>query len=148
MGARLSANHRRSLEASGRLKIKGDLGADQDFTFQITASLPPSVNGYLKRSQAGGVFKSQRAKAYQEQVGKLAKVAGAKMAEGDVSVIVTYYAKPDELDLDNGNKVLLDSMNGVAWIDDRQVRRILIERQPREEKQKPYAVILIQRYKP
>lgn len=148
MGVRLTQNHRRHLEAAGRLKIKGDLGADEYFAFEIEASLPPSVNGYLKRSGAGGVFKSDRAKAYQETVGKLAKAAGARMAEGDVSVAIIYYAKPDELDLDNGNKVLLDSLNGIAWIDDRQVRRLLIERRPREEKQKAKAVVFIQRYIP
>jgi crossover junction endodeoxyribonuclease RusA len=119
----------------------------------LTLPYPISANRYWRTYMPKG-FKapvttlSSEAKAYKEQVGWLVKAAGVqKPLVGRVQVEVKLYphrpldwqkrmrtagAAWDDsvqcIDLDNANKVLLDSLKGVAIEDDKWVRRIVAER--------------------
>lgn len=121
----------------------------------ITLKLPYpiSANRYWRTFMPRG-FKapvtavSNEAKAYKAQVGWIAKAAGVltPMA-GRVEVAYTLYPKRPQdwkkraekdplgwadtvqcIDLDNAQKVLMDSLKGVVFEDDRWVRRIVADR--------------------
>jgi crossover junction endodeoxyribonuclease RusA len=93
----------------------------------LTLPLPPSSNRYW-RNFRGRMVVSAEAKAYKEQVGWLARVAGVELLVGDVAVTMRIYRAAKRGDTDNFLKVGLDSLNGIAYTDDSQIVRIVAER--------------------
>lgn len=90
---------------------------------QITLPMPPSANAYY-RSVRGRVVKSEEARAYQLEAGWTAKIEGFQPVTGDITVSLDVYRPRKSGDLDNCLKVLLDSLNGIAWFDDGQITAI------------------------
>jgi Holliday junction resolvase RusA-like endonuclease len=83
--------------------------------------------------------------AYRDAVAAAARTAGAGVHGEPVSVVIDFVwerpkshmrksgIKPDapvlpRPDLDNATKAVLDSLNGVAWEDDSQVQRLVVEK--------------------
>ena len=83
--------------------------------------------------------------AYRAAVADAARAAGAGVHGEPVSVVIDFVAsrpkshyrkaglKPDapalpRFDIDNATKSVLDSLNGVAWEDDAQVARLVVEK--------------------
>ena len=83
--------------------------------------------------------------AYRDAIAAAARVAGAGVHGEPVSVVIDFVwerpkshmrksgVKPDapvlpRPDLDNTTKAVLDSLNGVAWEDDSQVQRLVVEK--------------------
>ena len=83
--------------------------------------------------------------AYRDAVATAARAAGAGVHGEPVSVVIDFVwerpkshmrksgMKPDapalpRPDLDNTTKAVLDSLNGVAWEDDSQVQRLVVEK--------------------
>ncbi len=83
--------------------------------------------------------------AYRDAVAAAARAAGAGVHGEPVSVVIDFVwerpkshmrksgIKPDapvlpRPDLDNTTKAVLDSLNGVAWEDDSQVQRLVVEK--------------------
>ena len=83
--------------------------------------------------------------AYRDAVAAAARAAGAGVHGEPVSVVIDFVwerpkshmrksgVKPDapvlpRPDLDNTTKAVLDSLNGVAWEDDSQVQRLVVEK--------------------
>lgn len=83
--------------------------------------------------------------AYRDAIATAARVAGAGVHGEPVSVVIDFVwerpkshmrkngVKPDapalpRPDLDNTTKAVLDSLNGVAWEDDSQVHRLVVEK--------------------
>ncbi len=83
--------------------------------------------------------------AYRDAVAAAAQAAGAGVHGEPVSVVIDFVwerpkshmrksgIKPDapvlpRPDLDNTTKAVLDSLNGVAWEDDSQVQRLVVEK--------------------
>lgn len=122
-------------------------------TITITLPYPISANRYWRSFVPRGhqraiVTLSDEAKAYKQEVGWLVKQAGIRSPmSGRVAVAIQLYPKRPQdwerrarrnpttwdddvqcLDLDNANKVLLDSLKGIAIDDDKWVRRIVAER--------------------
>ena len=89
---------------------------------------PPSANRYWKVWR-GRAVKSKEARAYAELVKYLAIQQRVKAPiHGDVEVTVKWYRQRRAGDLDNRIKILLDAMKGIAFVDDKQIRRIHAER--------------------
>lgn len=67
--------------------------------------------------------RAERYRAYRLAVGFKAKEAGAEIIEGPVHVGIDIYddQKRRRYDLDNVFKGILDALNGICFIDDRQV---------------------------
>ncbi|SUA24127.1 phage associated protein [Neisseria gonorrhoeae] len=92
---------------------------------------PVSANRYWRiwRNRA---VRSAEAAAYKSVVRRIAQEAGAMPSEGAVAVYVRLIPKANKdgganktvIDLDNALKVALDALQGVAYHNDRQVRRI------------------------
>lgn len=112
---------------------------------------PISSNRYWRPVAFGGrlaMVPTKEAKAYKAHVAASAKAAGLRIPlDGRVALHVRLFPQrpqdwakraqrdPDTwdddvrcMDLGNCEKVLSDALNGVAWIDDRQLRRIQLER--------------------
>lgn len=125
---------------------------------RLTLPYPISANRYWRSFVPRGhtraiVTLSDEAREYKERVNLLAWQAGIREPiTGRVAIEVLLYpqrpldwakrARKDPaawddtvqcLDLDNANKVLLDSLKGVAIEDDKWVRRILSERMEPDE---------------
>lgn len=87
---------------------------------------PPSVNSLYKRSRSGQVFKSPEARAFIQQVQYL---YGWRMPQsGDIEVSIDLYRPRKTGDIDNIAKVLLDSLQGIAYHNDKQICELHIRR--------------------
>lgn len=75
---------------------------------------------------------SEEGRTYKAKAGWLAKAAGAKPVEHDVAVVVTLHPRANKngsaskvvIDLDNSLKVACDALQGVAYTNDKQIKRI------------------------
>jgi Holliday junction resolvase RusA-like endonuclease len=91
------------------------------------------------------VPKTHAVHAYRAAIAEAARAAGAGVHGEPVNVVIDFVAqrpkshlrksgvKPDapklpRFDLDNAAKACLDALNGVAWEDDSQVARLVVEK--------------------
>lgn len=135
-------------------RIPGRTTVLQPVEKTLVLPYPISANRYWKIIRLGKGEKSRslnaptsEAKAYKQDVAYAAMAAKVKPLEGRVFVSIKLYPerpldwqkrarlRPDDwddsvrcIDLDNCSKVLHDALNGVAWHDDKQIRRIELER--------------------
>jgi Holliday junction resolvase RusA-like endonuclease len=70
-----------------------------------------------------------------------ARVAGMRPIAGDIALAVDVYRPARRGDLDNCLKVMIDSLKGVAFVDDSQVVHITARRF--EDKANPRAVVTV-----
>jgi crossover junction endodeoxyribonuclease RusA len=117
----------------------------------LTLPYPPSANRYWRTAVVCGraqTYPSSDAKAFKTEVSKICARAGLlDPIAGRIELHVQLYpqrpqdwvkrARKDPLgwdddvrciDLGNCEKVLSDALNGLAWADDKQHRRIILER--------------------
>jgi Holliday junction resolvase RusA-like endonuclease len=106
---------------------------------------PPSANRYW-RVFRGRVCVSQEARDYKKAVGQISLAIGCKPFECEVCCRVDVFRPQKRGDLDNTLKVLLDSLRGIAYKDDKQVAEIHLFRN--EDKENPRAEITISRWSP
>lgn len=106
----------------------------------FTVPYPPSVN-HLYSTVRGRRVLSREGRAFKQTAAAMALAAGVRPTADEVEVRVEFYRPRKTGDLDNRLKGLLDSLTGVAWVDDEQVRRIEAERF--DDKANPRAVITI-----
>ena len=79
--------------------------------------------------------------AFRQAVALAAKAAGAQVHDRPVHVVIdAVFARPasharmksppalPRADVDNVAKGILDALNGVAWVDDKQVGRLVVEK--------------------
>lgn len=124
---------------------------------RLTLPYPISANRYWATMARGGramTYVSKEAKDYRDQVGWICRAAGiAAPIVGRVEIAVQLYPNQPKdwalrqrkhgqawddsvmcLDLDNANKVLLDSIKGIVIEDDKWVRKLTAERMVPDEK--------------
>lgn len=118
---------------------------------------PISANRYWRPVNLGkhiSIVPTKEARQYREQVGWIARGAGVKAPlQGRLAVDLKLYPnRPQDwrtrqrkfgaawddsvqcIDLTNAEKVLMDALNGVAFNDDKQVRRYTAERMEPDER--------------
>ena len=100
----------------------------------IVLDLPyPVSNNKNARMVNGRMVISAEARAYKNTVGWIAKSVGAKVQKGDLCVTVNYKPRMNKdgsaskvrMDIDNVLKVMFDALNGIAWVDDSQIVKLI-----------------------
>ena len=92
---------------------------------------PPSANRYLRHALRR-TYRTAAANEYRIAVAHEAKLSGARMSDGPVSVDVTLHPKTTKtgqasktcLDIDNCMKVVFDAIQGVLYANDKQIARL------------------------
>jgi crossover junction endodeoxyribonuclease RusA len=107
----------------------------------VTLPVPPSANRYWRVFRGRAVV-SQEARQYKGFAGLFYRNAGGTLHDGPVCLTMTVYRARKAGDLDNFEKVLLDALRGLAYIDDAQVVEIHAYR--RDDKDNPRVEVEIQ----
>lgn len=95
---------------------------------------PISANRYF-RNFRGRMVISSEARAYKKQVAWTFTALGIEPASGDVSLTVKLHPKLTKtgvasrtlIDLDNALKVVFDALQGVLYVNDRQIKKLRAE---------------------
>lgn len=86
----------------------------------LTLPYPPSANRMWRR-QGRHMALSQEARDYKQEVALLALASGCEPLEGDIEITLHVYRPRKAGDLDNRIKAVWDSLNGIAYHDDKQI---------------------------
>ncbi len=97
----------------------------------VVLPYPPSTNR-MWRTFRGMTVLSKEGKAFKQQAALLYRRAGLKLHHGDVVVWLTLHPRMNKdgsasktvLDLDNSLKAALDALQGVAYVNDRQIKAL------------------------
>ena len=106
----------------------------------LTLPYPPSVNA-MYRIARNRLILTDAAKTYKIAAGWEAQRAGIAPFTGSIALYVHLYRGHKRGDSDGPLKVLLDSLNGIAYNDDDQIIEIHVWRH--DDKQNPQAEIEI-----
>lgn len=99
---------------------------------------PVSTNRYWRKTNTGKVYKSKEAAEYKKAAVSVAKHVDINNPHSphacDIELHVDIFPKQNKdgteskklLDIDNCLKVALDALEGLAYIDDKQVRRLIV----------------------
>lgn len=107
---------------------------------RITLPYPPSANRYW-RNVNGRMVVSQEAAKFRESVEIECMVAGIRPVDSSVCVSLDFYRPAKRGDLDNLLKVVLDSLIGWAYVDDKQVVEIHAMRH--DDKEHPRVEVVV-----
>jgi crossover junction endodeoxyribonuclease RusA len=96
---------------------------------RLVLPVPPTANLYWRMFR-GRMVKSKAARDYASQVWVLSRQqkARAVAAPAEVCIDVVWTRSAKRGDTDNRLKVCLDSLKGLAWDDDRQIKEIHMTR--------------------
>lgn len=84
---------------------------------------PPSSNRYWRKFR-GIIVLSPEAREYKQRVAARFLAEGHKPVTGPVAYTAHVYRPQKSGDLGNRLKVLEDALNGIAWVDDKQVEEL------------------------
>lgn len=101
---------------------------------------PPSANRYWRHNR-GIIHRSSEAKAFMDRAAILARAAGMPMLRGDVRIVLDVYRPARRGDLDNSLKVLIDSLRGICYADDKQI--IAIEARRHDDPTDPRVMVQV-----
>jgi Holliday junction resolvase RusA-like endonuclease len=73
----------------------------------------------------GNIYTPKNCREYEKTVGWVARRLFKSPLDGPVELHVRLYLNSKGGDLDNYIKAICDGLNGVAWLDDSQVERIM-----------------------
>lgn len=88
---------------------------------------PPSANRYWRKGK-GRVYRSDEASRYIAEAGWSAKRDGAELLEGEVGMQMHLYFGRHQGDTSNRIKVLEDALQGICYLDDKQVSLLFVRR--------------------
>jgi Holliday junction resolvase RusA-like endonuclease len=128
------AKPKRAARGSGKLgQRKADIAADlRRLPLLLQLPIGPSANRYWRTTRQGRTYVSPEAVAYKETVAKL--VAGSwEPFQSDVTLMLDVYGMHGGGDVGNRVKVLEDALQGVAYVNDRQVAELHVRRLPVDE---------------
>lgn len=94
---------------------------------------PKSVNDYYHTRKGGGRYISAKGMAFKNKV--KADYYELQPIADSITLKVIIHPRQNKdgsehkvcIDIDNGNKCLLDSLNGIAYNDDRQIKKLIVE---------------------
>lgn len=104
---------------------------------RLRLPLPPSANDYWtigrrrkkgRRRKNACLVLTKEARRYKASVLLRGKIAGAKPVSGPVELRLVVHFRDRRSDLSNRIKVLEDALQGVSYLNDKQVHRLVAER--------------------
>ncbi len=107
---------------------------------KVVLPYPPSANRYW-RIFRGRAVTSHDALQYKRAVGLLCQQARLKPLKAAVTLSVEVFRPAKRGDLDNCLKVLLDALQGQMYLDDAQVKNIIVHRH--EDPKAPRVVVVV-----
>lgn len=105
----------------------------------LVLPFPPSANRYWRMFR-GHMVISAEAKAYKAAVRNNAQFRGSRPVAGKVHISLAYYRPRQSGDLDNRIKIMLDSLEGILFVNDSQV--VDIRALQRHDKKNPRVEIV------
>ena len=90
--------------------------------------LPKSVNKLYLRSKTGGLYLNPKAVEFKNKVSEILEKLEFKKSENKIKLIIEFYVKKKNLDIDNMIKLIQDSMNNIVYDDDRQVYELHVRK--------------------
>lgn len=94
----------------------------------LTLPIPPKLNR-LYRVSGGRIYKITPARTYRDTVFWLAKEQGVgKPFDGAIKLKVAWYRPANRGDIDSIIKCLLDVLQGVAYLNDSQICKLVVEK--------------------
>jgi Holliday junction resolvase RusA-like endonuclease len=132
-GLSIPTKPKRAARGSGKLgQRKADIAADlRRLPLLLQLPIGPSANRYWRKTKTGRIYVSPEAVAYKETVAKLAGVRTPFQA--DVTLMLDVYGMHGGGDVGNRVKVLEDALQGVAYVNDKQVAELHVRRLPVDE---------------
>lgn len=109
---------------------------------EIILPYPISANRYWRKGRGGHIHVSTEAQEYKAEVAALCQVAGLEPVEGWVCLVINLYRPIRSGDLDNRLKVMIDALKGLAFGDDKFVKRI--EAEMFDDKRNPRAEVRVE----
>ena len=91
---------------------------------RLTLPMPPSANRLWRMDKRGFMRLSAEARDYKSVVAVLAMRDGVVLQGGPLAVTLEVYRAQKSGDLDNRIKPVLDALQGVMFIDDKQIIEI------------------------
>jgi Holliday junction resolvase RusA-like endonuclease len=123
---RAKARRNRYSEQSGELGIRVRESLEQlRGSIRLWLPYPPSTNSRLANVK-GRMLKSAEARSYQDIVRRA--LTGLKPLTGNLDVSIVINRPQRRGDIDNVLKNCLDSLSGLAFVDDEQVARLTVRR--------------------
>jgi crossover junction endodeoxyribonuclease RusA len=127
------------IEATRRARI-----TEGDGWRRLVLPYPPSVNRMYRMvviKGQGRMLISGEGRKYKHAAERIAAASGITPFAGRLYVVVDLYRPRQAGDIDNSFKALLDSITGVGWEDDSQIKGICAIQH--EDKDNPRAVVRI-----
>lgn len=109
----------------------------------ITLAYPPSANRYWRTTKQGRMHRSTEATQYKKSVKAVCEKLGIEPTSSNIKVEITLYRPARRGDLDNRIKIVLDSLQEHAYIDDKQV--VEIHAKLRDDKHNPRVEVVVTR---
>lgn len=94
----------------------------------IILPVPPSVNRRYVVSKSGSIMLTEETRVYMEHVKAICISQDLQALEGDLVVTIDVFAPNKRTDVDNYLKAPLDALQGYAYGNDNQVKRIVVTR--------------------
>ena len=97
----------------------------------VRLDFPPSMNTYWRYCR-GRVFLSQKGREYKKAVAANVTPGPSGLFTGRLGVQLQLSApnRTQDIDLDNRLKPVFDALEGVLYVNDRQIDKIIVERMP------------------
>lgn len=88
---------------------------------------PVALNHYY--AHTGRVYLSERGKAFRDEAALYARTQASTHSVEPLpdAVAVTVRVYNGRMDIDAPLKATLDALNGIAWLDDGQIKRLVVE---------------------
>jgi len=101
-----------------------------DITLSGEPKSTSHIYQYACRGRFPTMYMTAKGKAIKEAYQWEAKSQWeGKPIEGDIQVYAKiYFGTKRRCDVDNFSKIMLDSLTGIAWVDDSQIRRMTVEK--------------------
>ena len=117
---------RRLYEDMRAIELERD---SQPMTSQsLTLPYPPLNNRYYRRF-GKRIVKSSEAKAYKQRVVRAGKSSRVRALDSDVALTMVTYRPTNAGDVDGPIKGCLDSLQGVAYVNDKQIKELHVYRE-------------------